>query len=416
MAIALAGAGLWWWAGQATSLATVLQRVAQWLPAGQSLQSRDVTGSLRSGGRIGWLRWSSPSLVVDVTDAQVGWQLPLLLQRRLELRDIRAARIHITPLEHDQPAAPPQPLQELVLPLAVELGFQVDQLQWGDNPALQAQGLAGTYRFDGQDHRLTIGHLALAQGRYTASAVLQARAPMALQATVDGTVTTPLPGRTEAFTAAAQVRADGTLATEAARLNLEANLQPAGATPARHRPQSPRPGPSPRLPCAPQPRPPCGPGLQQPLEQARATLQAVNLAALWPQAPTTDLHGSLTAGPDAGTGTSTQAPAQAGAWSLTADLTNRAPGPWDTQRLPLAGLQAQARYAAGGWTVNQATATVGPRPARAAWTCKAALRPPPGPCKARSACATSPAALHSALAASPSRAACRPKCRRKPAH
>ena len=228
LAIALTGAGLWWWAGQATSLATVLQRTAQWLPAGQSLQSRDVTGSLRSGGRIGWLRWSSPSLVVDVTDAQVGWQLPLLLQRRLELRDIRAARIQITPLEHDQPATPPQPLQELVLPLAVELGFQVDQLQWGDNPALQAQGLAGTYRFDGQDHRLTISNLALAQGRYTASAVLQARAPMALQATVDGTVTTPLPGRTEAFTAAAQVRADGTLATQAAQLNLEANLQPAG--------------------------------------------------------------------------------------------------------------------------------------------------------------------------------------------
>ena len=140
LAIALAGAGLWWWAGQATSLATVLQRTAQWLPAGQSLQSRDVTGSLRSGGRIGWLRWSSPSLVVDVTDAQVGWQLPLLLQRRLELRDIRAARIQITPLEHDQPATPPQPLQELVLPLAVELGFQVDQLQWATTRPCKPRG------------------------------------------------------------------------------------------------------------------------------------------------------------------------------------------------------------------------------------------------------------------------------------
>ncbi len=139
------------------------------------------------------------------------------------------------------PATPPQPLQELVLPLAVELGFQVDQLQWGDNPALQAQGLAGTYRFDGQDHRLTIDNLALAQGRYTASAVLQARAPMALQATVDGTVTTPLPGRTEAFTAAAQVRADGTLATRGCA--AEPGSQPAAsgrhASP-RHRPSKAR--------------------------------------------------------------------------------------------------------------------------------------------------------------------------------
>ena len=49
---------------------------------------------------------------------------------------------------------------------------------------------------------------------------------LALQATVDGTVTTPLLGRTEAFTAAAQVRADGTLATEAARLSSRASKSP----------------------------------------------------------------------------------------------------------------------------------------------------------------------------------------------
>ena len=110
-------------------------------------------------------------------------------------------------------------------------------------------------------------------------------------------------------------------------------------------------------------------------------------------------------------------PRPAGAWNLTADLTNRAPGPWDAQRLPLAGLQAQARYAAGGWTVNQATATVGSAPARAAWTCKAALRPPPGQCKARSACATCrPPPCTLRWRRRPCRAACRPKCRRRPAH
>ena len=63
----VAGAA-WWWAGQSTSLATALTQVAQWLPAGQSLQSRDVTGSLRSGGCVGWLRWSSLTLVVEVID------------------------------------------------------------------------------------------------------------------------------------------------------------------------------------------------------------------------------------------------------------------------------------------------------------------------------------------------------------
>ena len=80
-----ASALLWWWAGSGTSLATTLARAAQYLPANQQLESREVSGSLRSGGRIGWLRWSSPTLVVEVTDIRLGWQLAPLLQRRLEL-------------------------------------------------------------------------------------------------------------------------------------------------------------------------------------------------------------------------------------------------------------------------------------------------------------------------------------------
>ena len=48
-----ASALLWWWAGSGTSLATTLARAAQYLPANQQLESRDVSGSLRSGGRIG---------------------------------------------------------------------------------------------------------------------------------------------------------------------------------------------------------------------------------------------------------------------------------------------------------------------------------------------------------------------------
>ena len=92
-----ASALLWWWAGSGTSLATTLARVAQYLPANQQLENREVSGSLRSGGRIGWLRWSSPTLVVEVTDIRLGWQLAPLLQRRLELGEVHAARVLITP-------------------------------------------------------------------------------------------------------------------------------------------------------------------------------------------------------------------------------------------------------------------------------------------------------------------------------
>ena len=55
LAVLLLGAGAWWWLGSNTSLAFALAQAAQRLPAGQTLESRDVTGSLRTGGHIGWL-------------------------------------------------------------------------------------------------------------------------------------------------------------------------------------------------------------------------------------------------------------------------------------------------------------------------------------------------------------------------
>ncbi len=45
-------AGAWWWLGTDESLAFALARTARYLPAGQTLESRDVSGSLRAGGRI----------------------------------------------------------------------------------------------------------------------------------------------------------------------------------------------------------------------------------------------------------------------------------------------------------------------------------------------------------------------------
>ena len=69
------GAGAWWWLGSDESLAFALSRTARYLPAGQTLESRDVSGSLRAGGRIGWLRWQSETLSVEVSDARISWRL-----------------------------------------------------------------------------------------------------------------------------------------------------------------------------------------------------------------------------------------------------------------------------------------------------------------------------------------------------
>ena len=407
----VAGAA-WWWAGQSTSLATALTQVAQWLPAGQSLQSRDVTGSLRSGGRVGWLRWSSPTLAVEVTDAQLGWQLPPLLQRQLQLSTVSAARVHITPLPRPANEPPPAtaPLEQLLLPLAMEVPFEIAQLQWGqaeqgteeqastataaDKPSaspLQVHGLAGQYRFDGQAHHLRIDHLALAQGQYTAQATLQGAAPMALQATVDGTLTTALPGRTEAFAATAHASLQGTLATAAAQLQLQAGVQPStsqAGLPAGTKAQATGMRASVQATVQ--------PWAAQPVQQAQATLQAVNLAALWPQAPATDLQGTLSLGSTAG-----DAP-QPATWQLAADLTNRQPGPWDTQRLPLAQLQAQATYNGTQWAVPQATATVGTGTSAGSLSVQGRFTPASGVLEGEARLNhLSPAALHTAFAAAP---------------
>ena len=423
-------AGVWVWAGSSTSLAAALARAAQYLPAEQKLESREVSGALRSGGRIGWLRWSSPTLAVEVTDIRLGWQLAPLLQRRLELGEVHAARVLITPQTPATPApdTPLPPLTELVLPLQIGVPFRVDEIQWAGSPAVQALGLQGDYRFDGSQHRLNIDQVELAQGRYSARATLQARAPMALDLTVDGNVQTTVPGSTSTtpLQLGAHATLQGTLATAAARLELQARVSPVadmaatGATPPqREQPASattrstPPQKSSSKTPAkattqaaAPAPAEPMqadvqatlAPWAPQPVLAATATLRAVNLAALWPQAPATQLHGALQAGPTTtGAATGGSAPTSGG-WSIDAQLRNELPGPWDQARLPLTALQASATYDGTRWDVPNATLTAGSGSA----TLQGHYNPATGALEGQADLrALRPDALHTALAAAP---------------
>ena len=112
-------AGAWWWLGSNQSLATAIARAARYLPAGQTLETREVTGSLRAGGRIGWLRWQSPTLAVEVSEASISWQLAPLLRKQFKLGEVQAAQITI---ERRGPAddQPPAPLDQLTLPIDFE--------------------------------------------------------------------------------------------------------------------------------------------------------------------------------------------------------------------------------------------------------------------------------------------------------
>ena len=97
LALVLAGA-FWWWTGSDQSLATSLAQVQRFLPADQTLTTRDVKGSLRHGGHIGGLRWTSPGMAVDVEGLDIGWQVRPLFGREVKLGEVHARSVVIEAL------------------------------------------------------------------------------------------------------------------------------------------------------------------------------------------------------------------------------------------------------------------------------------------------------------------------------
>ena len=124
----------------------------------------------------------------------------------------------------------------------------------------------------------------------------------------------------------------------------------------------------------------------QPLLQASADVRALNLAALWPQAPATALEGSVQAGP------------QEQGWQVAAQLQNSLPGPWDQGRLPVSGLDARADYDGEQWRIPQAEVLVGNGRITAQGAYTVANSAVEGSAQVQ---ALNPAALHTQLDAAP---------------
>ncbi|RZL57517.1 MAG: translocation/assembly module TamB [Variovorax sp.] len=344
------GAGAWWWLGSNQSLAFALTQAARYLPAGQTLQSRDVTGSLRTGGTIGFLQWQSPTLSVEVRDAKIGWQLAPLLDRRLQLGEVQASQVLLErrgPVE-EKPSEPLAPLERLVLPVDIDLPFRVGTLRWAGPPVVEAKNLAGSYRYvqAPSQHTLVVDNVDVQDGKYDARIALQGEAPMTLDATVNGTVKAPLTeGRTIDLVARATARGD--LAGAGARLAVTAAIDP--ATPDAAAPMQARL------------RANIAPWQTQPVIDADADLKNIDLAALVPTAPATLLTGRVHAGPAAAVAGSAPAPSGAPAvvWELAADIANAKPAPWDRGGLPLERVEARASFDGTTWTVPAATVRTG---------------------------------------------------------
>lgn len=318
-AAALGGAllgGLWLWSGSEGSLASSLRLASALLPGGMALHSEGVQGSLRHGGRIERLDWRQDGLSLQLQALTLELDAGRLLHGTLPLHQLRLGELRGA----SQASTPSAPLQSVLWPLRVDLHWQIDQLHWQAAAPLSASALQGHYRFDGQQHQLTLDQLQWAQGRYQGTLQLQGRAPMALQARVQGQL--PPPPRTPlALQAEAQLQGE-----LAGTLLLRAALQPQQGT-----------GPQLRLQASLEPSAPT------PLSAVQAELQAIDLAALWPGAPQTLLHGHISAQPTSDHGDAT--------WQAEVALDNRLTGSWDQGRVPLQTLQARVQHGAQGWQV-----------------------------------------------------------------
>ena len=340
------GAGAWWWLGSNQSLGFALTRAAQYMPAGQTLTSRDVTGSLRTGGRIGFLQWQSPTLSVEVHDANIGWLLKPLFDRKVQLGEVRASQVLLErrgPVE-DKPSEPLAPLQQIVLPVDVDLPFRIDTLRWAGPPVLEAKNLAGNYRYVRTPslHTLVVDGVDIQDGHYSAKVALQGDGPMALDAGIDGSVKAPLTdGRS--IDLIAKATAKGNLAGADARLAVTAAIDP--ATPDAAAPMQARL------------RANIAPWQTQPVIDADADLRNIDLAVLLPTLPSTLLTGKVQAGPAAATAGAT--PAAATVWEIAADIRNAKPGPWDRGGLPVERIEGRAAFDGKTWTVPEATVRAG---------------------------------------------------------
>ncbi|MFM9427489.1 translocation and assembly module TamB [Variovorax sp. GrIS 2.14] len=370
-------AGAWWWLGSNQSLAFALTQAANHLPAGQSLESRDVSGSLRTGGRIGWLRWQGPTLAVEVHGAQIGWALAPLLKRKVQLGEVHAAQLLI---ERRGPPSktPTEPLEQLALPIDVEFPFRIDDLRWTGPPALQATNLSGLYKYANAQHALDVTGVDIADGHYSARVALQGPAPMAIDAALDGRVKAPL-AEGRSIDVAADATIKGTLSGAAARLRVSAQLKPADAT---------TPVAGELMQAALQAQ--IAPWQTQPVIDAHVDLRNIDAASLWPGAPRTQLTGTIALQPDAAVG-----PA---AWQARGNIRNALPGAWDLGKLPLEQVEADVGFDGTAWKIADATVHAGGGriDAEGAWA------PAPAPWRATARVSgVKPGELHTELAGAP---------------
>ncbi|MDO9436951.1 translocation/assembly module TamB domain-containing protein [Hydrogenophaga sp.] len=340
--LVLLGFGLW--AASAGSLAQALgwgqSFMARQGPSAGTLTVADVQGSLLRGGQIARLEWQRDGLSVVATDTRIGlsswFWADALLGRGVRLSQLDIARLEIDDQRPPSPDAPPEPLQPITLPVQVTLPWSIGELVLAGASPLTLSGMKGQYRYRTADsvwnlgvadaHQFDLDSLQVAGGRYQAKAVLGAQSPMPLRVDASGEVQTKVPGSEENVTLQAIANITGTLATTDAALDATASVKAASGAAG-----APTLDGKARL----------RPWGAQPIETADIAMERIDLHAFWPQAPVTQLGGTVKAQPEGE------------AWRAELRLANAGSGPADQQRLPLDRINVDLEQRGARWTLSQ---------------------------------------------------------------
>ena len=322
---------LWWWGARATSLQSALEIAHYFLPQPQRMEFDRVSGSLWHGGKIAQLRWSDAQLQVEAHDLEVQWDLNALLQRKLLVPRLSMALLHI---DDQRPSTPVVVPSDALLPLQLDIEWDVHAIDWGPSPPLRAERLRGHYAYDGVQHRMEVHQVSVASGTYRMKADLQAQRPLALRAEVNGTVQTKPTPTSKPLRVDATALVGGALGSIDAPLDFQIRLRPEMSATARDAMQG-------------ELQAQISPWRAPWVTSAKAQWHSLDLAALWPQAPTTLMDGSAEVAPH-GAG-----------WHASIASVNRRSGLWSERRLPVQQLNARITLLEGEWSIESFRASVG---------------------------------------------------------
>ena len=182
MLVAAAAIGGIWLAFSESGLGT-LARLAV-AASGGRLTVEQPSGRLLGPLAFARVIWSEPGTEVVIERLQIDWSPAALLERRLSIAELAAARLAIEIASSDEASTPPASLR---LPLAVDVKkLAISRLDYGK--LFSADDLQAAYVGDGADHRLTGVRGRLGKTVIAGEMALGADAPLPVQvsATLSG--------------------------------------------------------------------------------------------------------------------------------------------------------------------------------------------------------------------------------------